>query len=267
MLFTKAVMSRPSKARSSKTSELTQRTGNVSATKPDGQITSPPKTQRKILFQYEGDDGELVSVASEVNRGPAPTHRNDLFPFRDQIVMLIEWFWPEIQQACTLPLDKTFLLRTLSAINKKVPCEASDHLVKHVDKLVQFIHARSKRPPYKRIFRNDPRQFANAIAGVPSIEFWTSMRKCELKANRCTSAIGKRAIRSYIERKHRRLAQILRGVASGDTLGYRDALKDYDLRDPQIVLCTKPINLQRAWEAGKPNWTALGITDGWPQPA
>jgi hypothetical protein len=112
-------MSRPSKAKPSKTSKLTQRTSNVSATKP-AQITSQPKTQRKIHFEYEGDDGELVSVADEVNRGPAPTHRNDLFPFRDQLVMLIEWFWPEIHQACTLPLDRTFLLRTLSAIRQKV---------------------------------------------------------------------------------------------------------------------------------------------------
>jgi hypothetical protein len=175
--------------------------------------------------------------------------------------MLVEWFWPEIQEACRVPLDKTLLLRTLSAISKTVPCEASAHLVKHVDKLIQFIHARSKQPPHKRIFRNDPRQFTNALAGVPLIEFWTSMRKCELKANRCQSAVGYRAIRSYIERKHRRLAEMLRGVKPDDTLGYRAVLKDYDLRDAQIAFCRKPINLQKAWEAGKPNWTAHGLTD------
>jgi len=262
MPFTKAAMSRPSKTKPSKTSKLAQRTGNVSATKPNAQITPQPKTQRKILFVYEDDDGELVSVVDEVNRGPAPTHRNDLFPFRDQLVMLIEWFWSEIQQACTLPLDRPFLLRTLSAINRKVPCEASDHLVKNVDKLVQFISVRSKRASHKRTFRNDPRQLANAMAGVPAIEFWSSMRKCELKANRCESAIGDRAIRSYIERKHRTLAAILRGVMPGDTLSYRAALKDYDLRDSQIALCRKPINHQRVWEAGLPDWSLLGLITG-----
>jgi hypothetical protein len=79
------------------------------------------------------------------------------------------------------------------------------------------------------------------------------------ETNRCKSTVGNRAIRSYIERKHRRLAKILVGVAPGDTLGYRSALKDYDLRDPQIAFCRKPINLQKVWEAGKPNWTALGF--------
>jgi hypothetical protein len=261
-------MSRPSKARPSKTSKLTQRTGNVSATKPNGQITSPPKTQRKILFQYEGDDGELVSVADEVNRGPAPTHRNDLLPFRDKLVMLIEWYWPEIQQACTLPINGKFLLRTLNAVKLKVPCEASSHLVDHIDKLIMFVNAHNKKPPHARTFRNDPRQFANAMAGIPLIGFWSSMRKCERKANRCQSAIDKRAIRSYIQRKHRRLAGILSGVKVGDTLAYRAALKDYDLRDAHLVLYRNPIRLQEAWEAGVPNWSILGVDPlGHPLPA
>jgi hypothetical protein len=231
----------------------------MSATKPDAQIASKPKTKRRGYFEYQGDDGELVSVANPVNRGPAPTHRSDLLPFRDQLVMLIEGYWPEIQEACTIPLDDRFLLQALQAIKLKVPCEASSHLVDHIDKLIGFVNSHNKKPPHTRTFRNDPRQLANAMAGIPLIGFWSSMRKCERKANRCQSAIGKRAIRSYIQRKHRRLAGILGGVKTGNTLAYRAALKDYDLRDSHIVLCRKPIRLQEAWEAGIPNWSTLGL--------
>jgi hypothetical protein len=253
-------MSRPSKSKPSKTAKLTQRTDHVLHRKPHAQITSERETQRKTIPKYKKeDDRDLVSVTNVMSRGPSPAHRKDIFLFRDQLVMLIEWFWPEILQACALPLDEKFLLQVLSAIKLNVPCEASAHLVTHIDKLIKFLNARSRKPPHTRRFCNDPRQLANATAGEPLIGFWTSMRKCELKANRCESAIGQRAIRSYIERKHRPLALLLREVKPGDILGYRAALKDYDLRDSHIVLCRKPTNLQRAWEAGLPNWTALGL--------
>ncbi len=198
-----------------------------------------------------------MSLINAVKRGPSPAHRTDMFLFRNQLVSLVESFWPEIQQACIVPLDEKFLWWTLSAIQLKVPCEASDHLVSHIDKLIKLLKARSRKRPTKRTFRNDPRQLANAMAGVPLIEFWTSMRKCELKANRCEAAIGERAIRSYIERKHRRLAAMLRKVKTGDILGYRGALENYDLRDSHILLCRNPARLQKAWEAGIPIWTLL----------
>jgi hypothetical protein len=253
-------MSQTSKSKPSETAKLTQRTDHVSPRKSHAQITSGRQIQRKTIPKYKKeDDRDLVSVTDELRRGPRPTHRRDIFDFRDQLVMLIEWFWPEILQACALPLNKKFLLRVLSAIKLKVSCEASAHLVTHIDELVKFLTARSRNPPHTRTFRNDPRQLSNAMAGEPLISFWTSMRKCELKANRCESAIGQRAIRSYIERKHRRLAAMLREVKTGDILGYRRALKNYDLRDSHILLCRNPMILQEAWEAGVPNWIALGL--------
>jgi hypothetical protein len=36
------------------------------------------------------------------------------------------------------------MLQTLSAVKLKVPCEASAHLVNHIDKLNKFANARSK---------------------------------------------------------------------------------------------------------------------------
>jgi hypothetical protein len=252
-------MSQTSKTRPSKTTKSSQRTDHASQGKPNAQIPSGHLTQRNRLSKYKSkkDDEFLVSVANEVNRGPSPTHRSDLLQFRNQLVMLVETFWPEIQQACILPLDNKFLFGVLSAIELKVPCEASAHLVTHINKLIEFLNARGRKPPHARTFRNDPRQLANAMAGAPLIGFWTSMRKCELKANRCPTAIGQRAIRSYIERKHRELATMLREVKTGDILGYRRALKNYDLRDSHILLCRNPTRLQKAWEAGIPIWTLL----------
>jgi len=96
------------------------------------------------------------------------------------------------------------------------------HLLKHFPELIQFLS--SDR------FRRDPRQVANAFAGVPSVSVWRSLKLCQ--ADPCNNPIGSRAIRSYIRRKHPELYQRL--LADYSLVNFATALKSYRSKDQKL---------------------------------
>jgi hypothetical protein len=88
----------------------------------------------------------------------------------------------------------------------------------------------------------------------------TSLKICGRKQNSSQMSIGERAIRARIERRHPKLAHMLMLIEPGDLVGYWQALKAYDLRDPKIYLgMHRAKRLQEIWEAGVANWEMLGM--------
>jgi hypothetical protein len=103
-----------------------------------------------------------------------------------------------MEPAC-VPVRPESLNRVLKAIAHKTAGSqhqvCADHLLEHFNVLLQFLATDR--------FRGDPRQIANALAGVPSISFWRSLKVGQTEP--CLNRIGQRALKAYIRRKHPRL--------------------------------------------------------------
>jgi len=179
-------MRRPPNSGRSKQVKKTSRTDPKVAVKPVAQIPIRPRTSRKLTFvvfdeDENGNGGKdpflPTSFAESKKRGPKTLYRGDILRFRDQLVMVLEAYWPELQTVLRIPVDKAALLRVLAAIHSNSQSAASEHLVKYVDRLIELIK--------KNRVRNDPRQVANALAGLPNITLITSLKRCGRKENRC----------------------------------------------------------------------------------
>jgi hypothetical protein len=241
-------MSQTAERTNSRLTKITRRRAPASPDKPVAERPFSPETRRnpstEPLEVDEFDDDAVGLFSIPGRRGPKAKHRSDLCQFRDDLVMVVEEYWPELQFVLVPKTREAELRRLLAAIQKRSPNEASAHLAKHVGALTRLIHM-------PRI-RNDPRLVANALAGFPDISFSTSARKCA--SQRCVFVTGERALAAYIERKHPRLAGVLHGILPGDTLGFLHALKHYDLRDRKLYLGPRNAKrLQTIWEAGRPN--------------
>lgn len=134
---------------------------------------------------------DLIPTEPRKKRGPVPVHQGFLLHTRDQIIMMIEAYWPEIEPLCSPTPNKQMLKKVLIAIRDKprgrfeIPAAK---LLENAEELLKFLASNR--------FRSDPRQIANAFAGVPKVSTWRSLKLCQ--ANQSNLPIGDRAIRSYI---------------------------------------------------------------------
>jgi hypothetical protein len=105
---------------------------------------------------------------AELNRpDPKPIHFQGLFADRDTLMQMFETYWPEIEPLCWPKAKPKSLLRVLEAVSAQKMssyARAAGHLAKHFDSVLEFLA--SDR------FRRDPRQIANALAGVPRVGLW-----------------------------------------------------------------------------------------------
>ena len=169
---------------------------------------------------------------------------------RDEIVQMLELYWPELAPLCSPKPDVDDLRRALSRVpllmqgRHELPAR---QLLKHLPDLVRFLSTDR--------FRGDPRQIANAFAGVPTIGIWRSLKVCQ--AGPCQSPIGERAIRAYIERKHKRLYENL--SADNSIVNFATALKRYRSRDPKLQAYSAQL-LYSAWNNSAPDYRRFGIT-------
>ena len=255
-------MRRPPNSGRSKQEKKTSRTDTKVGVKPVAQIPIKPRTSRKLTFVvFDGDEngnsGEdpflPISFAESKNRGPKALYRGDILRFRDRLVMVVEAYWPELQTALRTPVDEAALLHLLTAIHRKSQTEASEHVVNCVDSLIELIK--------KNRVRNDPRQVANALAGLPNITIITSLKRCGRKKNRCEIAIGQRARRAYIERRHPRLARMLSLLPPEDLSEYAPESVEgiaTTFVDPNIYLGkNRAKGLRGIWESGIPDLEML----------
>jgi hypothetical protein len=181
-------------------------------------------------------------------RGPKPKHDGMMIRDRDQLVQMLEYYWPEIEPLTRHP-NSGALKSVLTAIRKQTGSryeQPAMHLLRQLPELIKFLLTDR--------FRRDPRQIANALAGVPLIGIWRSLKVCQ--ANPCNIPIGDRALRTYICRKH---PQLYRTLIANDSLPhFASALRDYRTSDAKMRSFT-PLSLYHSWKAGVANYPTLGL--------
>jgi hypothetical protein len=140
--------------------------------------------------------GAFAPDNEEVRRGPKSKHRGeDFMRFRDCMVDMLESYWPEIEPSCVPVVRAAALRDVLKAIAQTVGSQhriCIERLLRNFRVLVEFLGTDR--------FRGDPRQVANALAGVPEIGYWRSLRLGQ--AEPCRGRIGQRALKAYIRRRH-----------------------------------------------------------------
>lgn len=107
-----------------------------------------------------------MPAAQPKKPGPRPIHFQGLLGDRDTMIQMLEAYWPEIETLCWPKPKPKSLLRVLEKISaQKLTsyAQAAGHLTRHFEPFLKFLA--SDR------FRRDPRQIANALAGVPHVGY------------------------------------------------------------------------------------------------
>ena len=172
-----------------------------------------------------------IPTAERKRPGPVPVHFAGLISDRNRLVEMLEWYWPEFEPLCwpkpNLQALKELLQRIVNHQQSRPSSQGrylwvAKHLLDNLPALIGFLA--SDR------FRRDPRQIANAFAGLPKIGTWRSLKLCQ--ASPRNDPIGHRAIKSYIRRKHTELYGRL--LADHSIVNFATALKTHRTKDTNI---------------------------------
>jgi hypothetical protein len=194
-------------------------------------------------------EDEQVPLEKRNRPGRKPVHLGMLLHERDQLIQMLEQFWPELEPFCSQNPNINAIKRVLAQISRLLQGRhgpPARQLLKHLPQVVQFLSTNR--------FRGDPRQIANAFAGAPSIGTWRSLKVCQ--ASPCQIPIGERAIRAYIRRKHKRLYAELSADIS--IVNFATELKRYRSRDPKLQAYSAQ-HLHIAWNDSAPDYRRFGI--------
>ncbi len=163
---------------------------------------------------------------TETKRGPRPRYSNEIYKDRDMFVRFLEQYWPEIEPLCVPKLNLAKLKVILSSFPVQKFGQVGETANRLLDRL-SFIEDSFTHPQLSARFRNDPRVLAGALAGVPEVGLWRSLKLCPPRG--CNVPMGDRAMRSYLHRKHPALHRALRaGMNITQTMVW---LKEYQTRD------------------------------------
>jgi len=195
-------------------------------------------------------DPSLWPVPEAKRPGRKPAHTPMLIHNRDELVQMLEAYWPELEPLCSPKPNEAELKKVLTAIRPQfqdrhqIPAR---HLLKHLPELVKFLGGNR--------FRRDPRQMANALAGAPDIGTWRSLKVCQ--GQPCNAPLGTRAIRAYIRRKH----PDLHGRLSADDslVNFAAALRNYKTKDQNLQGLGAQY-LFAAWKQGEADYNSLNIS-------
>jgi hypothetical protein len=193
-----------------------------------------------------------IPAAQPKKPGPRPIHFQGLLGDRDTMIQMLEAYWPEIEPLCWPKPKPNTLLRVLEKISEQKLSsyvQAAGHLTRHFEPFLKFLA--SDR------FRRDPRQIANALAGVPQVGIWRSLKLSQSRPS--NYPIDARAVRAYIRRKHPVLFRRL--AADMDLLNFVSALRSYRTRDRWLAGLNAQY-LHQCWRESMPNYRALGIELG-----
>jgi len=179
-------------------------------------------------------------------RGPRPKHGDWLYNRRDELAGLLESYWPEIEPLCYPKVNPRELRQMLRKIEKFQGGTVRDNftrLLHNFPQLIAFLE--SDR------FRGDPLQIANAMAGVPQIGWWRSLKLCQKKRDTYIG-ISQRAVKAYVRRKHPRLYANLE-LQPNDPIHFMLCMRNYRTREKNMWVYKKyPHQLLAAWESAKP---------------
>jgi hypothetical protein len=182
--------------------------------------------------------------------GPKPVNVWMVLSDRDNLVQMLEYYWPEIEPLCVPAPDAKMLSRVFDSISKLEPRRYEHHarhLHKYVAEVCDFLLTNR--------FRSDPRQIANAFAGFPAVGIWRSLKICQ--ASPCNDPIGSRALRAYIRRRHPRLYERL--SADYSTPNFAVAMKKYRTKDQKIIGCGGAFSLYIWWKQSVPDYESLKL--------
>lgn len=173
-----------------------------------------------------------------------------MLDFRDRLVYVLELYWPELRSVID-PLKKQRLrdlLRGLSSPENGPDVQPyAKHLEEHFDVLCTFVGGDR--------FRNDPRRIADALAGVPGVGFWRSLKVCGQSP--CVMQVGQRALGAYIQRKLPRLWQV---IQTADKVKVAVALRGFRTKDRHLKWLWEPEGALVALavlEASKPDFSRI----------
>lgn len=132
---------------------------------------------------------------------------DELFSLRDRLVWFLESNWPELEPLFRRARSANDIERALEPYRAYDP---APYLVAHKEKLSEFLT--SSR------YHGDPRQIANAMAGVDTLSWRRSLDLCSTPENRCTLFVHERAWRDLMRRKfHDRFLLLRRAEKLDDT--------------------------------------------------
>jgi hypothetical protein len=204
-------------------------------------------TRLERRFEAEDDWNRELAVGPSLpktRRGPKAKHPFEIHENRDMFVRFFEQYWPEIEPHCGPNPN----IRALQAIFKSFPIEKFGQLGETALKLserIAYLEEFLSTPKFRVRFRSDPRALAGALAGVPGVGLWRSLKLCPPRT--CTVPMNDPAMRSYLERRHPDIYRRL--TSSTDLLHVTAWWKEYQTRD-KAIKNYKALDLIRVWNAG-----------------
>jgi hypothetical protein len=127
-------------------------------------------------------------------RGPKPQLSDEILAIRrHKLIWFLEEYWPELLKMLTRKSSETAIRTRLQMFSESrfgPHALHAKYLLDRLPFLLNFIRSRD--------YTGDPRQIANALAGVPENAWPTSLKRC--RAIPCENAIGPRALRDYLRR-------------------------------------------------------------------
>ena len=128
------------------------------------------------------------------NRGPKPRVSDAVLVIRrHNLIWFLEEYWPELSRVLTKKISESAIGRKLEVFTQSrlgPHVNHAQYLINRLSFLVSFIRSHD--------YTGDPRQIANAMAGVPENALSTSLKRC--RAIPCEKEIGVRALRDYLRR-------------------------------------------------------------------
>jgi hypothetical protein len=199
----------------------------------------------------EGSDVGFEALPADTRQkpGPKPLHEGLLSSDRDQLIQMLEFYWPELEPLCRPKPNPHGLRRVLESIPHHLGgyhAYAAQHLLKHLPELLKVLVGDR--------FRRDPRQIANAFAGFPKISIWTSLKRCQAKP--CNIPIGNRTIRAYIRRRHPELHGRL--IADYSLVNFAAALRSHRSNDTMLIAFGAQ-HLYQVWKQCEPDYSSIGV--------
>ena len=183
----------------------------------------------------------LATPAAKIaksRRGPrSRIQHSELSRFRNSLVETLENYWPEIERCCLPSLKAKSLRDVLREVEWREGSQrklCTTHLLEHFAILCGFVAGDR--------FRGDPRQIANALAGVPDLSYWRSLKLCQSEP--CANDIGLPALRAYVRRKYPRLHDELSERI--DEIHFITTLRKYRSED-KAIRNLFPSTLLHAW--------------------
>ncbi len=127
-------------------------------------------------------------------RGPKPQVSDVVLVIRrHNLIWFLEEYWPELSRVLTKRTSEGAIRSTLKLFTDSrfgPHVNHAQYLIDRLSFLVSFICSRD--------YTGDPRQIANALAGVPENAWSTSLKRG--RAIPCEKEIGVRALRDYLRR-------------------------------------------------------------------